>query len=74
MIFNIGNFPISNHTFSVESSSVVNGIDSDIRALETGVPQGSYLGPLSFLIYINNLPHAARDSVVSMYAEDSNLC
>ena len=52
----------------------VNGIDSEIGDLETGVPQGSCLGPLLFLIYINDLPQAVQDSVVSMYADDTNLC
>ena len=52
----------------------VNGIDSEIGGLETGVPQGSCLGPLLFLIYINDLPQAVQDSVVSMYADDTNLC
>ena len=52
----------------------VNGIDSDIGDLETGVPKGSCLRPLLFLIYINDLPWAIQDSVVSMYADDTSLC
>ena len=52
----------------------VNGIDSEVRDIETGVPQGSCLGPLLFLIYINDLPQAVQDSVVSMYADDTSLC
>ena len=52
----------------------INGVDSEIGDLETGVPQGSCLGPLLFLIYINDLPQAIQDSVVSMYADDTSLC
>ncbi len=52
----------------------VNGIDSDTGDLETGVPQGSCLGPLLFLIYINDLPRAIQDSSASMFADDSSLC
>ena len=52
----------------------VNGIDSEVRDIETGVPQGSCLGPLLFLIYINDLPQAVQDSVASMYADDTSLC
>ena len=31
-------------------------------------------GPLLFPIYINDLPHAVQNSVVSMYADDTSLC
>ena len=49
-------------------------MDSKIGDIEVGVPQGSCLGPLLFLIYINDLLQAVQDSTVSMYADDTSLC
>ena len=52
----------------------VNGVDSNDREIEVGVPHGSCLGPFLFRIYINNLPQAIQDSSLTMYADDTNLC
>ena len=52
----------------------VNGVDSQIENIDIGVPQGSCLGPLLFLVYINDLPRAVKNSTTSMYADDTSLC
>ena len=49
-----------------------NSISSDPRTLSCGVPQGSILGPLLFLIYINDFPSAVTQSTVFLYADDAN--
>ena len=50
----------------------LNGCRSPCLPLTTGVPQGSILGPLLFLLYINDLPSAANLKCV-MFADDCNL-
>ena len=50
-----------------------NGVDSNMENIEVGVPQGSCLGPLLFLVYINDLPCIIKNSKVSMYADDTSL-
>ena len=61
-------------TFKPATICRVNGIDSEINSINIGIPQGSCLSPLQFILYINDLPQAVLNSNVSMYADDTALC
>ena len=50
----------------------VNGTLSKFEKVACGVPQGSYLGPLLFILYINDLPLSLKHSQVNMYADDNS--
>ena len=51
---------------------VLNGVQSAWLPLNSGVPQGSVLGPLLFLIYINDLT-ANISSQIKLFADDASL-
>ena len=49
----------------------INGFDSSKFDIKCGVPQGSTLGPLLFLLYINDLRFALKDYIASHFADDT---
>ena len=50
-----------------------NGIASEMEKIACGVPQGSVLGPLLFLIYVNDLPNISTKLKFYLFADDTNI-
>lgn len=49
----------------------MNGVSSLHRDIVCGVPQGSTLGPLLFVIYINDVVNHISEINMSLYADDT---
>ena len=51
----------------------VKGVDSKAQNIDIGVLQGSYLRPLLFLIFVNDVPKIINNAKHYMYADDNSL-
>ena len=51
----------------------LNGKKSKAREVQCGIPQGSCLGPLLFIIYLNDFERSLKFSKVNIYADDTNV-
>ena len=51
----------------------VNGASSELLNISCGVPRGTILGPLLFLMYINDFPNCLESCTARLYADDTSL-
>ena len=52
---------------------VVGGVSSSVKKVISGVPQGSVLGPLLFLIMIGDIDESVLTSFLSSFADDTRV-
>ena len=50
-----------------------NNVSSSVNTITCGVPQGSILGPLFFIFYINDLPNALRFAELLLFVDDTSI-
>ena len=51
----------------------INNCKSHLMKVKCGVPQGSVLGPLLFILYINNVCEVSETLKIILFADDTNL-
>ena len=68
---NIVNKLIKSYLANRKQYVSLNGFDSEIKNIDCGVPQGSSLGPLLFLIYINDFRLCLNETKSAHFADDT---
>ena len=61
----------TNYLFGRRQQVIVNKVLSDTQFVLCGVPQGSILGPVLFLLYYNDLPSILTKAEILMFADDT---
>jgi len=69
----VANDWISSYLHDRKQYVVFNQNSSDLAPITCGVPQGSILGPLLFLLYINDLPLCSKNADFILFADDTNI-
>jgi len=55
------------------TSRITEKFTSTLKEMKGGVPQGSVLGPVLFLLYINDLPINIQRGRTALFADDTNI-
>jgi hypothetical protein len=70
----ITSYLTSRHQKVTLNNNTNNNSSSKWEMIKNGVPQGSILGPLFFLLYINDIPKiATKNNIMVLFADDTSL-
>ena len=75
-IYGIRGLPLkllTNYLSNRQQFTSFNCVDSKMSRVICGIPQGSILGPLLFLLYVNDLPRSSKILKFILFADDSNI-
>ena len=64
---------LTNYLFNRRQYVSIENTSSNEHTTNMGIPQGSILGPLLFLIYINDLPNVSKEFNTILFADDTTL-
>ena len=64
---------LRNYLSNRKQKTKLYGVTSTLKAVKIGVPQGSTIGPIMFIVFINDLPNVLQHSSALMYADDTVL-
>ena len=62
-----------NYLYNRKQIVKYNGVQSEEMTIRSGVPQGSVLGPLLFLLYINDIQYCSELVSIVLFADDTNI-
>lgn len=69
----VANAFIGSYLSDRQQGVVISGIRSDYRNIRCGVPQGSNMGPLLFLIYVNDISNLNIKGQPKLFADDTSI-
>ena len=64
---------LSNSNNNIYQCVSINNTSSSFLRIECGVPQGSIVGPILFILYINDFPRVSTKLKFLLYADDTNI-